>query len=156
MSASTVRSFVVSSVATAGGRIQGPAYAGFCLRSAVRRWIVFQGPPSSSRHFLSHSHRYSRRRFSSTQADGQQQLSPLSDPEHRSLFYHIFTGESEEPVFALSLDEERPPHLRSRTILGWLPASREGTGLDDFTENGAVTRSPIRIRIAEQLSRAIH
>lgn len=45
------------------------------------------------------------------------------------------------PVFALSFLEDRPPHLASRTVLGWLPASSgtgdsaEGSGLNDFLEN---------------------
>ena len=65
----------------------------------------------------------------------------LKDPSHPLLFYHIFTSESHDDpaVFALTLSEERPAHVRSKAVIGWLPASTGGegeeSGLNDFKEN---------------------
>ncbi|KLO15552.1 hypothetical protein SCHPADRAFT_849463 [Schizopora paradoxa] len=88
---------------------------------------------------------YSRRRPFSAQQDAtaSSPMSPMKDPSHPYLYYHLFEAEVSgmSPVFALTLTEERPKHARSRNILGWLPAAAEGSedesGLNDFVENAS-------------------
>lgn len=78
----------------------------------------------------------------------------IKDPFHPTLFYHLFPAENPpDSLFALSFLSERPVELRSRTILGWLPAAsnEDESRLHEFEENGAyryllkLTHSFIRI-----------
>ncbi|THH31833.1 hypothetical protein EUX98_g2343 [Antrodiella citrinella] len=64
------------------------------------------------------------------------------DPDRPDLFYHLFhPPPSSTPVYALSFLPHAPAFIRSRTVLGWLPAGasggEDGAGLNDFKENSA-------------------
>ncbi|KAI0074935.1 hypothetical protein K474DRAFT_1709427 [Panus rudis PR-1116 ss-1] len=70
----------------------------------------------------------------------------IADPDRPDLFYHLFEPphalSPSAPVYALSLLEEAPIDVTSRTIIGWLPAVTAGegedsAGLNDFVPNAA-------------------
>ena len=49
-------------------------------------------------------------------------------------------GGVSRPVFALSFFDRRPPNVKSKSVIGWLPVSGDGENvLNDFVQNGALS-----------------
>ncbi|PCH37399.1 hypothetical protein WOLCODRAFT_84520 [Wolfiporia cocos MD-104 SS10] len=84
-----------------------------------------------------------RRCFTATHIRADPAIASFSEDERPDLYYHLFEPPtsvySDIPVYALSFLSKPPANVQSATVIGWLPASADGSsdeaGLNDFVEN---------------------